>query len=308
MLDEVWVGRVHCEFQDPPPDPRRTHLRAFYRHHSANLLGVVEFLRQDRQVLARPDAEGIGEEMATIRAREPAHLGAKARIEKGVNGRVDDPHTPLPMSEEPPSSVGELGSRGAREKAQHLAVLRRAEDWRCRAGGLRGNVLSAVREEIPADLGRKIRTGDEDSLPRAWVRLGHGLDVALLQDYPAVECIGEPLQRDPGNRVALGDLPEGAGHPPIPIQITVVKGPDAVPRRGQDVAANDVEGEAEDEIQIVGADRGDVLGREVLGVLTAEFRSAADYRQAAVQLGREVHPPLGGDLAGDERPLVEVPE
>src|SRR5439155_20853509 len=129
-----------------------------------------------------------------------------------------------------------------------------------RAGGLRRNVLSAVGEEISTDPGRKSRASHEDSLPGARVRLRDRLDVALLQDYPAVECIGEPLQRDPGNRVALGDLPEGAGHPPIPIQITVVKGPDAVPRRGQDVAANDVEGEAQDEIQIVGADRADVLG------------------------------------------------
>ena len=162
-------------------------------------------------------------------------------------------------------------------------------------------------------IGAVVREGSADTYsPRLERRsrqtwAGDRTDKALLQDDPAVEAIGESLQRDPRDRIALGDLPEGEGHPPVSFEISVVEGPYSVARRRQDVAPNDVEAEAQDEVELVAADGGDILRREELGELAAELRPTADHREA-IEVGTEIHRPLSGDLAENACPLVEAPK
>jgi hypothetical protein len=79
----------------------------------------------------------------------------------------------------------------------------------------------------------------------------HGPEPAALQNNAAVEPLCQALEHDSGHRVATVNLPEAGRTAPVDVDVVVVEGPDAVPGRVEDVASDDSEGEAEDEVEAV---------------------------------------------------------
>src|SRR5207237_8342186 len=105
-----------------------------------------------------------------------------------------------------------------------------------------------------------------------------------------------------GDGVAPVDLPEARGAAPVLLLVVVVKGPDAVARNVEDLAADDVVAKAQDEIDIEPAHPGDVRWQKILGPAPAPHAPADELRYARKLVA---HVDGTGGRGSDEQPTVE---
>jgi hypothetical protein len=104
------------------------------------------------------------------------------------------------------------------------------------------------------------------------------LEVFLSNDGPVVKLLVEALKHGSGERIAEVDLPKPGRSSPVAQMIIVVVGPYAVTGRTQNVAADYVETEAQDNVEIVPANRLHIRRREILREPPAKFGQTRQLR------------------------------
>jgi hypothetical protein len=100
-------------------------------------------------------------------------------------------------------------------------------------------------------------------VPVAYVGVRNRLEEALLEDNAAVEPLGQALEDGPRHGVAVVDLPEGRGRATVLVHVIVMERPDAIARHLQNLTPDDIEREAEDEIEVVTSDLVEIPRKKV---------------------------------------------
>src|SRR5439155_4321372 len=114
------------------------------------------------------------------------------------------------------------------------------------------DMVPAVRVQLTQLLNHERRSAPIGLHAIAYLREPRvGGEQTLIQDLARVELFRQDLQDGTGYRVPFKDLPEICGPAAVVIVIPVMIGPDPVPGGGQDFAAQNIEAEANEEIEFL---------------------------------------------------------
>ena len=109
-------------------------------------------------------------------------------------------------------------------------------------------------------------------------------EVSLGEHPPCIQFVCQHLQDHTGQRIAFDHFPEMRRSAAILIVVSMMKRPDAESRRVQNLTSQDIESEANDHIQIPGADGFQRVGRKSMDETLGD-RDNAQRVNAREQIG-----------------------